>query len=307
MHGDSHVGEDHTHEHEQLLKKVPNQEHGPETPDGPETPEDEGLKVPHGKHHINQEHGPKDPMKDLHGILMHGDTEHGIEHDEHVHEHEHPKGEIKVFIHESVDDGVVDREKPVIPKGVIGTIDGEELIHGEHGVHKHSEKHHEEEVIKNIGPFGLDEDILHQIMHDGKIDSHTDEELKKTKKIGYEDLKDLDLGDELLGQIDLKKLLQNNKQEYKAFKEHTHKIKDTGKGEEHKHWSLWDQVSRIRLGFGAGSQDDTKDDKDPYKAEWEEVVVRRSDGEDEVAFKMQLAANSGPINSRKKNVVHDEQ
>ncbi|XP_041353780.1 cilia- and flagella-associated protein 251-like [Gigantopelta aegis] len=306
MHGDNATGGDHAHEHEQLLKKVPNQKHGPQAP------HDDKLKASHVEHGEHHEHGPKDPMKDLHGVLMHGDTEHGIEHEEHV--EEHPHGEIKVFAHETVGDGVTVQldEEQMVQAGKIGTVDEEELVHGKHGVHKHSEGHqNQKEAAKSIGPFALDEDILHQIMHDGKIDSHTDEELRTAKKIGYEELQYLNLGDELLSQIDLKKLLNKNKQEYKNFQEHLHTTKDktkkVKKDGDHKHWSLWEQVSQIKLQFGIGSDGGSTEDKDPHKAEWDNVVLRRSGGEDEVAFKMELAANSGPIYSRKKKVLHDEQ
>ncbi|XP_067670252.1 uncharacterized protein [Haliotis asinina] len=219
---------------------------------------------PNDKRFDNQEHGPKRPDKALHGVLMHGDQEAGKDHshEDQVKKEDKPRGEDTVRIGR-VDKTALLKEEEKIDGAPPNTVDAEQLLHGTGEGHVHD---HAPEGSRDYGAEDgvLDENFMHNLMHGGlEKHDHDDSRLKSEKAIRPRDLEHLGLDKSLLKGLDLKKMIQDDMEEYNKF------MSEKGGDED----SIWNIFNSFQFRYFKNGEDiDDISTRQPVD-EWDESVI----------------------------------
>ncbi|XP_071084750.1 uncharacterized protein [Haliotis cracherodii] len=226
---------------------------------------------PNDKKVDNQDHGPERPDQALHGVLMHGDEVAGKDHshEDQVKEEDKPRGEDTVRIGR-VDHAGLQKEEGNVPAAPPKTVDTEQLLHGEGENHVHEHAAASKVARGGGGVDGvLDDDFMHNIMHGGlEKHEHDDSELRKEKAIRPRDLEHLGLDKNLLKGLNLKKMIQDDMDEYNKF------ISEKG-GDDDSVWNIFNSF-KFRY-FKNGEDIDDISSRQPVD-EWDESVVTRPVG-----------------------------
>ncbi|XP_046557525.1 uncharacterized protein LOC124266774 [Haliotis rubra] len=220
---------------------------------------------PTDKKFDNQDHGPKRPDKALHGVLMHGDQEAGKDHshEDQVKKEDKPRGEDTVRIGR-VDKTAFLKEEEKVARATPNTVDTEQLLHGAGKGHVHDHAAPKGSRDDGVEDGVLDENFMHNLMHGGlEKHEHDDSRLKKEKAIRPRDLENLGLDKSLLKGLDLKKMIQDDMEEYNKF------ISEKG-GDDDSMWNIFNSF-QFRY-FKNGEDIDDISSRQPVD-EWDDSVI----------------------------------
>lgn len=240
-----------------------------------------------------QKVGPKDAAEHLHGVLMHGDSEPGKEHS-----HEAPV-QIKV-----------DNSKI----GPINDLHGV-LMHGDSEPgkeHSHKDSVQTKEGNSKIGP---NNDLHGVLMHGdstvGHDHSHEDAKVEHDVFSDISKIKDLGLDKDLLKNIDLKKILEKDRQEYAEWILNNPQFQDEsmmGSTLASVSDTILQDIELMKKRYLANSNQpdgipNKKQDENPFTAEDARAVydesVHADEGED-MRHDLELLGSTEPLNARHK-------
>lgn len=195
-------------------------------------------------------------------------------------------------------------------RGKIPTVmDGEHMLHGAGG-HEHDVK--QLKFVKTKEENNAKDrfsDVHAIIMHsDDEDDDHSDDKIRRGKKVTYKDIMALGLDEDMLKGIDLNQLLLQDAEEYDDWQRERLAFKG-----EVPEGSFWEQVGELRkryLSFGRNdgkARDLTGAKLDPEKQEWvtgrdlnKGADVKDGD-EDDVLHELELLGNTAAVGDRHKH------
>ena len=256
--------------------------------------------------------GPQHAEEYMHGVIMHGDDKPGQH-------HEHP-----------VDDDADsddNRENEDVPKDTdskpAGPQDAEEYMHGvlmhgdsEPGHHHDFHGHRADDKADNTENFkGPDtpESLFHGILMHGDSEighDHSEEHTENAKKEVFRDITkilEMELGEDLLKNIDIEKLLHRDESEYNDYLKTRHEDEATSTSTYAKvSDGLLRDIERMKNKYLSKLEEDIevveKDDSD-FTIEDTIAVLDagvETHGHDDMRHDLELIGNTDPINARHK-------